>query len=45
MEDVKTPTQVKIGEVLGWMDELLVHKNRNYGDSALKPLGDRKSVV
>lgn len=39
MDEAKTETQVKIGEVLGWMDQLLVHKNRNYGDSALKPLG------
>ena len=35
----RTETQREIGNILAWMDQLLVHKNKNYGNSALEPLG------
>lgn len=35
----RTDTQKKIGNVLCWLDQLLVYKNKNYGNSALEPLG------
>jgi hypothetical protein len=37
--DALTETQAEIGHVLECMNKLLVHKNKNYGDSALNPLG------
>ena len=32
-----TPTQQKIKDILSGMADLLVYKNRKYGDSAIKP--------
>ena len=32
-----TPTQKKIKEVMGSMTDLLIYKNRKYGDSAINP--------
>ena len=32
-----TPTQQKIKDILSGMTDLLLHKNRKYGDSAINP--------